>query len=127
LVNARTLYFVVHPKNVESKITLSKAKKIILKKAEKWDDGSDIRVFLPNDEIFPIVIRELFGMDKFKWEEYWGKQSLESGKQAPSILKSELSIIKNISKNKKGFGIITDRKFSNRLKKSIKVILKVEI
>ncbi|MBT4761602.1 MAG: hypothetical protein HOO06_07900 [Bdellovibrionaceae bacterium] len=126
-VSGKHLYFLVHPKNLQSELVIKKAKNIILKKNHFWDNGSSIKVFMPNHDAFPVIIDKILGMDQLDWEEYWGKQKLQTGSAPPKILKSELAIIRNISKNKKAIGIITDSNYNDSIKKIVRVILKVEI
>ncbi|MBT4792062.1 MAG: hypothetical protein HON90_10860 [Halobacteriovoraceae bacterium] len=127
LASAKTFYFVVHPKNTEPAIELERAKNIILKKIKRWDSGNKIQVFLPDGSSFPHILKGVFNMDTFRWEEYWGEETLRTGMKPPLRLKSELSIIRNISKNKKAFGILSDTKFNIENNKKLKVVLKIEI
>ena len=124
---SRTIYFLGHPESNESGILKEKAKKIILKKIGRWNDGSRIKIFLPNGEVFPNILKNFLNMSSIDWETYWGKMSLQSGETPPEILRSELLIIRNVSKNKKAIGIITDNKFNKDLRGSVKVLLKVEL
>ena len=74
-----------------------------------------------------MILSGFLKMDQFSWEEYWGKETLVRGNKPPAVLKSELSILKNISKNQKAIGIVSDDKFNESINKKVKVLLKVEL
>ena len=124
---AKGLYFIVHPSNNDKNFEFKKTKDIIFKKIKKWENGQNIDIFLPDIPDFYSFLEKNIGMDLLKWEIYWGKETLKTGIKPPLLLKSELFIIRTVSKNKRALGVISQKRFNDKLKKSVKVVLKVDI